>query len=389
MNNLKKVTGKYNSAVVYTAALDRESEDQVRRYLDHPAFQGSRIRVMPDVHVGKGAVIGFTATLTDIVVPNMIGVDIGCGVSAWNLGKRKLAADKLDKCIRKHIPLGEAVSPEIMDRDELETAFEGLSGTSTGCSFDEFWERLHRVCESQGHNVDHVLRSIGSLGGGNHFIEVDKDRDKNLWLVIHSGSRHFGFRVAQRHQEIAVRQTGAESNIKYLEGDSAHLYLEDMKTAQDYARLNRKIMGAVICRKFFKEKESQLEYVESVHNYISFVDNIVRKGAISAHEGERVIIPFSMADGAVIGYGRGNEEWNFSAPHGSGRKMSRKKARESLDLDRFRKSMRGIWSSSIGKDTLDESPMAYKKAGDILKTIEETVEIKNRLLPVYNIKAPG
>jgi RNA-splicing ligase RtcB len=383
------ITGKYNTAVVYAAAVDRYSEDQVRYYLDHPAFSESRVRVMPDVHVGSGTVVGFTATLTDKILPHLIGVDIGCGVSAWNLGKGKLKADKLDKFIRKHVPSGYAVSKEITDREECETAFETLPDTCTGFSFPEFWQQLHRICEDQRKNPDHVLRSIGTLGGGNHFIEVGKDQDKNLWLIIHSGSRNFGFSKAEFHQEIAVAGTRADSSLKYLEGEKARRYLEDMKMAQDYARLNRKVMGTVICRKFFKQKEPGLEWVESVHNYISFADNIVRKGAISAHKGERVIIPFSMAEGAVIGYGKGNREWNFSAPHGAGRKMSRKKARESLNLELYRKAMRGIWTSCIAKNTLDESPMAYKKAADILEAIHDTIEVEKRLMPVYNFKAAG
>jgi len=235
--------------------------------------------------------------------------------------------------------------------------------------------------------VDYVLRSVGTLGGGNHFCEIGKDRDKCLWLLIHSGSRLFGYKVAEFHQEIAIDLTGPGSSLKFLEGETARHYLEDMKVAQDYACLNRLVMGLSICRKFFKLQLEETEYVDTVHNYISFTDNIVRKGAISAHDGERVIVPFSMAEGAVIGYGKGNEEWNFSAPHGAGRKMSRRKARESLNLDLFRKSMRGVWTSCISKDTLEESPMAYKKASDILNNIADTIEVEKRLFPIYNFKA--
>jgi RNA-splicing ligase RtcB len=385
MTNFTTIRGKFNSAVVFTGSIEKTCEDQIRSFLDHELFSESRVRVMPDVHVGSGAVIGFTATLAERVIPNMIGVDIGCGVSAWKIGKRKMAFDKLDKFIRKHIPAGMAVRRETYSR--LESVFDRTFKKESGRSFQSFMHTVHGMCNSFGQNVDHVMCSIGSLGGGNHFIEVDKDQDKNLWLVIHSGSRNFGLKVAEFYQQKALRSTPGDSKIKYLEGDSAREYLVHMNAAQDYARLNRKVMGTIITEQFFKMDEPEQEFIESVHNYISFRDLVIRKGAISAHNGERVIIPFSMADGAVIGRGKGNEDWNFSAPHGAGRKMSRKKAKESLDLDRFRKVMKNVWSSCIDKDTLDESPMAYKKAKEIIASLEDTIVIENRLMPVYNFKA--
>ncbi|MCP4156327.1 MAG: RtcB family protein [bacterium] len=387
MIGVKEITGKHNKAIVYTGSIEGEVEDQIRIYLDEPGYGGTQIRVMPDVHLGKGTVIGFTATLPEQITPHTIGGDIGCGVSAWKLGRVRLSADKLDKFVRKRIPFGTETFSHSIDKEELEEIYRFLPGTFSGLPFNAFWKELHRVCGVTGLSKNHVLRSFGTLGSGNHFIEIDKDEDKNFWLVIHSGSRRLGFKIAEYHQEIAVRCSKPGSSLKFLEDQQAESYLQDMKLAQDYARLNRKVMGARICRKFFKLTEPELESIDSVHNYISFADNIVRKGAISAHKNEKVIIPFSMADGAVVGLGKGNREWNFSAPHGSGRKLARKKAKKSLNLDQYRRAMKGVWTSCIGKETLDESPMAYKKAANIIAALSDTVDIQQRLLPVYNFKA--
>lgn len=387
MISVREISGKHNTAIVYTGKIEGEVEDQIRLYLDEPKYNGTQIRIMPDVHLGKGTVIGFTSTLPEHITPHTIGGDIGCGVSAWNLGRVRLSADKLDKFIRKRIPFGTETFSDSIDKEELEQIYRLLPGMFSGLPFNLFWKKIHGACADTGLNKNHALRSFGTLGSGNHFIEIDKDPDKNFWLLIHSGSRRFGVKVAEYHQEIAVQCSTPGSSLKFLEGQQAESYLEHMKLAQDYARLNRKIMGTRICRKFFKLNEPELEWIDSVHNYISFADNIVRKGAISAHKDEKVVIPFSMADGAVIGLGKGNHEWNFSAPHGSGRKMARNKARKSLNLDQYRKAMRGIWTSCISKDTIDENPMVYKKAADIQAAITGTVEVKQRLLPVYNFKA--
>ena len=376
------VRGTWNQAVVYAKAIEKNCEDLLIQYLSHPAFAGSTVRIMPDVHVGKGIVVGFTATDTGLAVPSLIGVDIGCGVSAWNLGKGSMPFDKLDSFIRKRIPSGQNTHEAM--HEKLEEAY------ATGrdkAGFGAFKNTLRDICQRQGQNISRVFAGLGTLGGGNHFIEIDRDEEKNRWLVIHSGSRNFGYRIAEFHQEEAIRLTPPDSPIKYLEGESADAYHADMYAAQEYALVNRALMGWIIIEGFFRLNMREVLHIESVHNYCDPVDKIIRKGSVSARAAEALIITFSMAEGAVIATGRGNPEWNNSAPHGAGRKISRSQARAGLSLDEYRKRMRGVWSSCVGKDTLDESPMAYKRTRDILDYIDDTVEIQNRLLPVYNFKA--
>jgi RNA-splicing ligase RtcB len=380
------VKGRYNEAVVYAKALEANCEDKLRQYLDHPAFAGTRVRIMPDAHLGKGTVVGFTASVGDLVIPSVIGVDIGCGVCACNLGRGKLRFDKLDAFIRKNIPSGMEVRSELHEKLESVCAFVAKNG-GLFSNAAQLKNAVRGLCEKQKHTPDRALASLGTLGGGNHFIEVDTDSRHNRWLLIHSGSRILGARTAEYHEIIALRETDEESPIKYLSGNSAEDYRADMALVQQYARINRMLMAATIVEGFFKAAMEDTEYLDSMHNYLDAGDAIVRKGAISARKDEKVVIPFSMSEGAVLGHGRGNREWNSSAPHGAGRKVSRAQARKGLSLDEYRKQMRKVWSSTVCKDTLDESPMAYKRAKDILDYIGETVEIEERLTPLYNFKA--
>jgi len=370
--------GKYNTATIHTDTVEESAKTQIQAMLDSPAFAEGNIAIMPDVHFGKGSVIGFTAPLGDKVIPNIVGVDLGCGITSFKLGPRnKVGADfqKLDDFIRSRIPSGMNVRDNVFDIDRF------LSGSE----LKDFENGIKRVCKEQDQDLYRVMCSIGSLGGGNHFIEVNVDQSDNLWLTIHSGSRNFGLKIAQYHQSKAVEKMGKMGGLEYLEGAEADAYLKDMKLAQDYASLNRKVMGWQICRKHYKVKDP--EVIESVHNYINFEDNIVRKGAISAHEGEKLIIPLNMRDGSIIAVGKGNAEWNNSAPHGAGRLMSRGDAKRKLSLDQFQRSMKDVWSSCVHKSTLDEAPMAYKNADDIVKYVSPTVDILEIIKPVYNFKA--
>jgi len=381
------IKGKYNEALVYARALESTCENKIRQYLDHPAFADTTVRIMPDVHLGKGTVIGWTATYGSLVIPSIIGLDIGCGVCACNLGRGKLAFDKLDKFIRKTVPSGQAVRSSLHESlVEINTFISqeksGVDMADTG----KFKNEIRRLCEKYDKNPERVLASLGSLGGGNHFIEIDVDPNHNRWLLIHSGSRILGAYTAEYHEILALRETGEESAIKYLDGEFAAAYLADIRIVQHYAAVNRALIAQSIANGFFKVDIRETEYRDCIHNYIDTTKSMIRKGAISAGKDEPVIIPFSMAEGAVLGRGKGNAAWNCSAPHGSGRKKTRTDAR-SLSLDEYRKEMRGVWSSVIGKDTLEESPMAYKKARDVLDYTGETVEVEQRLMPLYNYKA--
>jgi len=379
--------GKYNEAIVYAKAIEAPCENKVRQYLDHPAFAETKVRIMPDVHLGKSTVIGWTSTYDSIIIPSFIGLDIGCGVCACNLGRGKFAFDKLDKFIKKNIPAGQAV------RDSLHEGLEEINifacentGNRDFIGIECFKNEIRKLCEKLGKNPCRVFASLGSLGGGNHFIEIDVDENHNRWLLVHSGSRSFGANTAEFHEIIALRETVPESTIKYLSGDFMMDYLNDIHFVQHYATVNRALMAQIIAKGFFDVDIRETEYIDCPHNYIDKSDKIVRKGAISAKEGQRLVIPFSMAEGAVLGKGKGNAEWNYSAPHGSGRKKARMDAK-SLSLDEYRKEMRGVWSSVICKDTLEESPMAYKKAKDVIPYMAESVEVECRLKPVYNFKA--
>jgi RNA-splicing ligase RtcB len=381
------VKGRYNTALVYAKALESSCENKIRQYLDHPSFAGTTVRIMPDVHLGKGTVIGWTATYGDLVIPSIIGLDIGCGVCACNLGRGNLRFDKLDAFIRKNIPSGQTVhsSPHESLADMNVFAFRN-GGVAELSGAGQFENEIRKLCEKQKHGSERVFASLGTLGGGNHFIEIDIDENHNRWLLVHSGSRILGARTAEYHEILALRETEAESPIKYLSGSYTGDYLADARFVQHYARINRALMAQTIAEGFFKVDIRETEYRDSLHNYIDTAEKVIRKGAVSAKEGEPLVIPFSMSEGAVLGRGKGSAAWNHSAPHGSGRKKARTDAR-GLSLEEYRKEMRGVWSSVVCKDTLEESPMAYRKARDILPFIGEAVEVEQYLKPLYNYKA--
>jgi len=381
------VKGKYNEALVYAKALEASCENKIRQYLDHPAFAGTTVRIMPDVHLGKSTVIGWTATYSSLIIPSVIGLDIGCGVCACNLGRGRLAFDKLDKYIRKNVPTGQAVRSSLHESlDEVNIFVSKKVHDNRFHETESFKKEILRLCEKKGKNPERIFASLGTLGGGNHFIEIDVDENHNRWLLIHSGSRIFGAYTAEYHEILALRKTDAGSPIKYLTGDYGTDYLADLNIVQHYASVNRALIAQSIAQGFFDVDIRGTNYRDCVHNYIDSTNSIIRKGAISAKKDEPLIIPFSMAEGAILGKGKGNAAWNNSAPHGSGRKKARTDARD-LSLDEYRKKMRGIWSSVICKDTLEESPMAYKKPRDVLDYISETVELEQRLKPLYNFKA--
>jgi RNA-splicing ligase RtcB len=308
-------------------------------------------------------------------------------VCAINLGKGKLAFDKLDKFIRKNVPSGQAVRDFVHEDLEEMNAFCS-SNNCLPCneSTNDFKSEIEKICEKQGKNTGRVFASLGTLGGGNHFIEIDADERQNRWLLIHTGSRILGAYTAEYHEILALRETRSDSPIKYLIGTFKDDYLRDVRLVQHYAYLNRLLIALTIAKGFFGIDIRETEYIDCPHNYIDAKDKIVRKGAIQAKQSQRLVIPFSMSEGAVLGLGKGNPEWNYSAPHGSGRKKARTDAR-SLSLDEYRKEMRGIWSSVICKDTLEESPMAYKKPKDVLDYFGDSLEVTHRLKPLYNFKA--
>lgn len=366
--------GKYTSCLVMIDDIEETAVTQIYNFLNSPAFAGSKIRIMPDVHAGIGAVVGFTGTLTDRVIPNVVGVDIGCGVSSVCLGDKWVVdLEKLDRFIRTEIPSG----PTVHERAKV-----------SGEVLEEF------VCTSYETEQEspRVIRSLRTLGGGNHFIELGTDQNMKLWLTIHTGSRNFGLKIAQFHQRKAVTTVGKGSGLEWLEGKDRELYLRHMEVAQRYAAYNRKSIQETITSGFFGfSRQTLAEFaehtVESVHNYIDFQDNMIRKGAISAHKGQRVVIPWNMRDGLVIGVGKGNPEWNQSAPHGAGRVLARGQAKRTLQLEDFEKSMNGIWTSCVSLDTIDESPMAYKSDTLIRDAIADTVEVTHTIKPIYNFKA--
>jgi tRNA-splicing ligase RtcB len=369
-----KIHGTYNTALVFNDNVDQESKRQIQEFCNQEIFRDTQIRIMPDVHAGKGCVIGYTANLGDKVVPNLIGLDIGCGILATNLGRMDIKYDKLDKYIRQNIPHGfkrnKSADPEEHPEDYI--------------------ENLHETCDFLGIDFMDHLKGIGSLGGGNHFIEIAEDREKEKWLLIHSGSRNFGLQVATWHQDRAIRECRKKEidipkHFAYLVGNTREDYMRDMKVAQEYARLNRLEMTGRILLHLKLEKPQ--EQFETVHNYINFDDGIVRKGAVSAQSGEKLIIPLNMRDGSFIARGKGNPDWNFSAPHGAGRRLSRNQARKQLDMEDFTKAMKNVWTSTVSKKTLDEAPKAYKPKGELLQYIGDTAEIEETLKPVYNFKA--
>lgn len=401
---------------IFTDDIEQEAVEQINLLLEQEPFKDCKVRIMPDVHAGKGCVIGFTADLGNKVIPNIVGVDIGCGMLCVELGNIELDLEKLDRIINENIPAGRNI------REQKLINFEKINDLYC----------LRELKETKKFN-----RAIGTLGGGNHFIEIDIDEDNNKYLVIHSGSRNLGKQVADYYQDLAIqlcsgkeemfkrkeeiiktyKEQGKKQDIQkalkkleaeykrnkpnlpnelcYLEGKYREKYLHDMKICQEYASLNRLNIAKEILMNYF-----QLTYVpeidyppimnnrfETIHNYICFDDNIVRKGAIRANKGERVIIPINMRDGSIIAIGKGNENWNNSAPHGAGRIMSRHKAKETFNLDEFKESMKNIYTTSVVEETIDEAPFVYKPMQEIIDNIQDTVEIEKIIKPIYNFKA--
>jgi len=369
-----EIKGKYNIAIIFNDNLDQESYSQIQEFCNQEIFRDSVIRIMPDVHAGKGCVIGYTANLTERIVPNLIGLDIGCGILCTNLGRMNISFDKLDRFIMSSIPYGFERNKQA-SKDDFEPGFIS---------------ELEEACDKLEIKFAEHLKGVGSLGGGNHFIEIAEDSAKNKWLLIHSGSRNFGLQVATWHQNNAIsinkeKGTGIARDFAYLQGKEKEDYIKHMKVAQCYARLNRREMTSRIL--FFLGIKNVQEQFESVHNYINFDDKIIRKGAISAHESEKMIIPLNMRDGSLIAVGKGNKDWNYSAPHGAGRRLSRNQAKKQIELKDFKETMKGVWTSTVSEKTKDEAPQAYKPKGEILQYISETVDVVDTLKPMYNFKA--
>lgn len=391
---------------IFTENIDHEALSQIYTLIKQPAFSECKVRIMPDVHAGAGCVIGFTADLGSKVIPNIVGVDIGCGMLTVSLGNIDIDFEKLDHVIKSYVPSGKSVhESEIVDFPSLETL----------------------ICTKNLKNTHHLACSIGTLGGGNHFIEIDGDEAGNKYLVIHSGSRNLGKQVAEIYQRKAIenlhegkkallkeqaklaaelKASGRKKEIQsalnhlnktfkpttakipkelcYLEDQNREDYLHDMQICQQFAVENRKQIANIILQHMGWKA---LDQFETIHNYIELETNMVRKGAISAKLGEKVLIPINMRDGCILGVGKGNDDWNQSAPHGAGRILSRSQAKEIISLEEFQNSMKGIYSSSVRRDTIDESPMVYKPLQEIIDNIQDTVEIVKIIKPIYNFKA--
>jgi tRNA-splicing ligase RtcB (3'-phosphate/5'-hydroxy nucleic acid ligase) len=359
--------GRYNTAKVFCDRIEPEAAAQIVRLLNQPFIEGSVIRIMPDMHAGAGCTIGTTMTIRDKVVPNLVGVDIGCGMETILLRESFVDLAELDRFIHAAIPSG-------FDTRRREHAF--------AADID-----LSRLRCLKAVNLPRAALSIGTLGGGNHFIELDKDNQDRLYLVVHSGSRNLGKQAAEHYQQEAAQRLagrGIERSLAYCEGKLLEDYLHDMSIIQRYADLNRKAMVEDILDGLGLHVSDKWT---TIHNYIDLDAWILRKGAISARRGEKLLIPANMRDGSLIGLGKGNPDWNFSAPHGAGRLMSRSQARRTINLEQYRESMAGIFSSTVNANTLDEAAFAYKPWQEIAENITESVDILERIKPVYNFKA--
>ncbi|MBQ6559987.1 MAG: RtcB family protein [Erysipelotrichaceae bacterium] len=396
------INGKYNEAKVFTSTIEEEAIGQIRAICDLEVYASSKIRIMPDVHAGAGCTIGTTMTLHGAVTPNMVGVDIGCGMETVMIKEKEIDFARLDALIKKEIPAGMNV------RDRKHSNADQTSVMSLRCLEDV-------------NQLEKELKAIGTLGGGNHFIEVDKDEEGNLYIVIHSGSRHLGKEVAEIYQRHAYDQlkgtyrgdlnqmiaemkaqgrekeiasvmaeikekakTEIPKELAYVRGKLFDDYIHDMKIMQEYADINRKTMMEIIVEGMNLTITDQFT---TIHNYIDTDAMILRKGAVSAKEGQKLLIPMNMRDGSLICIGKGNEDWNCSAPHGAGRIISRSKAFQTLSVEEFSRQMEGIYTTTANANTLDESPMAYKDMGDIIANITDTAEIIRTIKPVYNFKA--
>jgi len=363
--------GKYSSAVVYNDEVEQTAISQIYNFVNCQAFEGSKIRIMPDVHAGAGSVIGFTSTYSDKIVPNVVGVDISCGVASVKIGKAPgLQMDHLDKFIRQNIPAGFDVrqKPNKMI-DELNIDF------------------ITEIANSIGTKIDYVFNSCGTLGGGNHFMELNLDENGDYWFTVHTGSRNFGLKIAKFYQDLAIKTMGKSGGLEYLTGQAMDDYIRATKAAHEFACLSRKIILKSVVIDFFKENFNKLEKIETLHNYVDIENKIIRKGAVAAYFGSDLIIPWNMRDGIIICKGRGNDDWNCSAPHGAGRTMGRGEAKRTLKMEDFKESMQDVWSSCVSTSTLDESPMAYKDPEKIKEYIKDTVDIRLTMKPVYNFKA--
>ena len=349
----------------FATTVEDECKKQVETLASCPAFEGAKIRIMPDCHSGKGCVIGFTANLGDKCIPNVIGVDIGCGMYVCKLSTPVRDFEWFDKVVRQVVPMGFSLQDRRM------------------CRLSDY----NFTCTKKLKNKDRLEMSLGTLGGGNHFVELDEDNEGNQYLVVHSGSRNLGLQVCNIYQQRAKNAHEGEvpKDLEYLDGTLKDDYVHDMKLAQKFAVANREEMVKHICGKGQLDVEWSFH---TVHNYLGD-DNVIRKGAISANKGEVVYIPLNMRDGGIIAVGKGNSEWNNSAPHGAGRLMSRAKARDVLSVDEFKRQMTDahVWSSSVCEGTIDEAPGAYKPVEEILSVIGDTVEVVNTVRPVYNAKA--
>jgi RNA-splicing ligase RtcB len=370
--------GEYTSAIVYNDEVEQSAISQIYKMLNCPAFADCKVRIMSDIHAGAGCVIGYTSTINDKIISNVVGVDQGCGVLINNIGQGKINFKELDDYIRRSVPIGQNVRNT--------NAYNHLV-KHYGNYIDDFCNKyeddMNNIIKKTDQSDSYVWNSLGSLGGGNHFCEVGQDLNNDVWVCIHSGSRNFGLKVANYHQHKA-NESHPYGELSWLEGDDKEEYLHDAKVAAEYAKLNRKLMMLMIVDGYFNLAEPYDE-IESVHNYVD--SQFIRKGAIEALDGQRVIVPWNMRDGAIVGQGRGNSEWNFSAPHGAGRTMGRGEAKKKLQLAKFEKEMEGIWSSCISEKTLDESPMAYKDSNLIEKYLTDTLTVINRIKPIYNLKA--
>ena len=398
-----ELKGKYNEAKIFTDTADDASIAQVILLLNQEFAAGSQIRLMPDIHAGAGCTIGTTMTITDKVVPNLVGVDIGCGIEVVRLWEKHIELQKLDELIYAKIPSGFSI------REDIHRYYEK-------CRLGELY------CKNVV-NMNRAEKSLGTLGGGNHFIEADKDEDGNIYLVVHSGSRHLGLEVANHYQEEGYRMLNGSSKadqeklikdlksqgrekeiqksvrslkntvrthipkqLAYVSGELFGQYIHDMKIVQEFAMYNRQAMMDELVKGMGIHVAEQFT---TIHNYIDTDAMILRKGAVSAKKGEKLIIPINMRDGSLICIGKGNNDWNQSAPHGAGRLMSRSKAKALFTVNEFEHQMEGIYTTSVNQDTLDECPMAYKNMTDIVENIVDTAEIYKVIQPIYNFKAGG
>lgn len=400
-----EIKGTINKAICYANIIEDEAVEQIRRMCDYPLSEGSRIRIMPDVHAGKGCTIGTTMTVHDKVCPNIVGVDIGCGMYTVKLLDRNLNFEEIDEAAH-FIP----------------------SGMNVWNGRQEYFDLTELKCYRSLKDSRKLERSLGTLGGGNHFIEVDVSKDGEYYLVIHSGSRNLGKQVAEIYQQLAIdlhkgmedffiqqkeiirtyKEAGRRDEIQsalkdlrknyvtheidapmdlcWLYGDFLEDYLHDVDICQKFAKRNRELIAEIILK---RTGMTPAESFHTIHNYIDIEEMIIRKGAIAAHKGKKVLIPINMRDGAVLALGKGNLEWNFSAPHGAGRVMSRTKAKNILNMDEYTASMEGVYTTSVNVNTLDEAPMAYKSLEDIVDVIKDSVDIIDIIKPVYNFKASG